>query len=177
VGQCVSSRNKVFLSISKGALLMDNLQDTRLELRNVGDVVGRNSVLSLNTRNDHLENRSSIVNGFVRDTEVKCHRRCRSRGFTAETSCGSPWKDLLYDSRQHGGVWLLRRRWRSCWMRLDRRLAASCFALFNLATRRALAGFFTTKRATTNDDLTIQPPIIHDIGADKFYVRSIRRSW
>jgi hypothetical protein len=69
VGQSISSSNKVLFRVSK-TFLMKDLQNARLELSNVWNVVGRYTVLSLYTRNDDLEHRGTIIDRFVRDTEV-----------------------------------------------------------------------------------------------------------
>jgi hypothetical protein len=70
VSECVSSGNKVLFGISK-SFFMKDLQNARLELGNVWNVVGCNTILSLYTRDNDLEYRGAIVDRFVWDTEVK----------------------------------------------------------------------------------------------------------
>jgi len=69
MGHGVSTSDKVLLVF--GSLLVDNLQDPRLELSDIWNVVGSDTVLSLNSRNVDAEHRGTIVDGFVGHTEVE----------------------------------------------------------------------------------------------------------
>lgn len=83
MGHGVSSSNKVLFVIA--SLIVSNGQNSRLELGDVGDVVGSDSVLSLRSWNADAKHRGTLVNGFVGDGKVESDR---FGNFTREGSPG-----------------------------------------------------------------------------------------
>jgi hypothetical protein len=91
MGKGITPSNKVLLRIGS-SFLVKNLHDTRLELRNVGNVVGSDSVFSLDTRKDHRENVGAVVDGLMRETEIELDRS-GGGSFRAEGSSRSAAKN------------------------------------------------------------------------------------
>ena len=68
--------------------LVDNLQDSRLELSHDGNVIGRDAVLSGGARDDDLRHRRLAVDGLVGEVEVEGNRAGFGRGDRGEGPSG-----------------------------------------------------------------------------------------
>ena len=101
VCQCISSSNKVLFWIGKVAFLMKDLQYTRFKLCDVWYMVWCYAIFTLYTWNNDLEYACAIVDGFMRDTKVQCHRGSFSWSLTTEGSWDYPWNNSSCRSWQH----------------------------------------------------------------------------
>ena len=81
-----SSSNKVLLSLCSS--LMQNLQNTRLELSNKGDMLSGDSIFSSNTRNNDLSNLCTGIDGLMGKIEIEGHTGCSS-GFFHGGECSA----------------------------------------------------------------------------------------
>lgn len=93
----VSTCDKIFFRIG-AAVFEHDLQNTRLHLSDVWNVVGGNTVFSLYARDDNLGDLGAIVDGFVRDAKVERGGSGLCRRFTAKGPCDRSGQDFSGDN-------------------------------------------------------------------------------
>ena len=99
MGQGEPSRHKVFLRFRRSFLVQD-LQDTRFELRHIRDVIGDDSVLSRRSWDYDRVNRGTVVDFLVRQTEIERDSARGGSGVT-EASCRCAADDGKGTAAQH----------------------------------------------------------------------------